>query len=240
MSPGPAEARARGSQPISRSPADRQGRSEHAGARRSRLDRESRVWLAALRPDDLRRDGAIRRLHATLLHEARHEVRRRASSLVHPSGGELDDLALQVTDDAVVTILARLDQFRGDSRFLTWARRITQHGVPSALTRSLEGSREFPIADGFEQGRMWPLQAYGPYELSAARESAEMLVRLMAEELTVRQCSVLIAIAVDGMEAGQLARQLGTNRGAIYKTLHDARRKLRARLRDRAQDAAPM
>jgi RNA polymerase sigma-70 factor (ECF subfamily) len=44
---------------------------------------------------------------------------------------------------------------------------------------------------------------------------------------------VLLALAVEGVPIDVLAERLGSNRGALYKTLHDARRKLRASLSER-------
>ena len=55
----------------------------------------------------------------------------------------------------------------------------------------------------------------------------------IAEALTPQQRAVLVAIALNGVPIDVLAERLGTTRGALYKTLHDARRKLRARLGER-------
>jgi hypothetical protein len=79
-----------------------------------RLDEKSRAWLDALRSDGRRREHAIGSLHALLVRQARFEVGWRTASLAHPSGRDLDDLAVQAADDAVVAILAKLDQFRGE------------------------------------------------------------------------------------------------------------------------------
>jgi RNA polymerase sigma-70 factor (ECF subfamily) len=197
---------------------------------RNRLDPDSRAWVASLRAGGRPGERAVARLYTLLLREARFEVRRRASSLSHPSGADLDELAVQVAGDAVVAILANLDQFRGDSLFTTWARRIAQRGVPAALRALARRSRELPIEDGFERGRMWSQHSRGPHELYEARESAEALAGLIASELTARQRAVFVALTLDGVRSADLARGLGVNRGALYKTLHDARRKLRTRL----------
>src|SRR5436190_1044005 len=84
--------------------------------------------------------------------------------------------------------------------------------------------------DGFEHARMWAVDAESPHELSVAKESAQTLGRLIAEGLTARQREVLIALTIDGVATEDLARRLNTTPGALYKTLHDARRKLKAGL----------
>jgi RNA polymerase sigma-70 factor, ECF subfamily len=195
-----------------------------------RLDGPSRAWVDGLDAHSPRRDEAIGRLHALLLREARFEVGRRTASLSHPSGTDLDDLAMQAADDAVVAILAKLDQFRGDSLFTTWARRFVQREAPAKIRRRLGCAREFPSEEGFEHARLWPVDGESPHELSVARESAQTLARLIADELTARQREVLIALAIDRMPTEDLARRLDTTPGALYKTLHDARRKLKANL----------
>jgi RNA polymerase sigma-70 factor (ECF subfamily) len=195
-----------------------------------RFDEESQAWLDALHSCDARRDEAILRLHALLVREARFEVGRRTASLTHPSGRDLDDLAEQAANDAVVAILAKLDQFRGDSLFTTWARRFVQREAPAKIRRRLGRARELPTDDRFENARMWPVDADSPHELSVAKESAQKLARLIADELTTRQREVLIALTIDGEPTAELAKRLDTSPGALYKNLHDARRKLKAGL----------
>jgi RNA polymerase sigma-70 factor, ECF subfamily len=195
-----------------------------------RLDERSRAWIDALHARSPRREEAIKRLHALLLREARFEVGRRTASLSHPSGTDLDDLAMQAANDAVVAILAKLDQFRGDSLFTTWARRFVQREAPAKIRRRLGRARELPSEEGFEHARLWPVDGESPHERSVAKESAQTLARLIADELTARQREVLIALAIDGVPTEDLARRLDTTTGALYKTLHDARRKLKANL----------
>jgi RNA polymerase sigma-70 factor, ECF subfamily len=195
-----------------------------------RFDPESRAWIDALRSDDPRRDEAIASLHALLVRQARFEVGRRTASLTHPSGGDLDDLAVQAADDAVVAILAKLDQFRGESLFTTWARRFVEREAPDKIRRRLGHARELPGADDFEHARMWSVNAESPHERYVAHELAETLARLIDEDLTPRQREVLIGLAIDGVPSDGLARRLNTTTGALHKTLHIARRKLRAGL----------
>jgi RNA polymerase sigma-70 factor, ECF subfamily len=194
------------------------------------LDPQSRAWLQQLRSERWVRDAAIRRLHALLLGEARHEVRRRTAALSHPSGRDLDELALQAADDALMAILGKLDQFRGDALFTTWARRFAQLEVPGEIRRRLGHTRETPI-----DSEQWPLERVGdgdPQELSEASELARTIGHLIVHELSAHQREVLIAMAVEEVAAKELAERLGSTPGALYKTLHDARRKLRRGLAD--------
>ena len=115
-----------------------------AAATLRRLDVESQAWLTQLRAERAVRDAALGRLHAVLLREARHEVRRRTAALVHPSGRDLDDLAVEAADDAPVAVLSKLDDFRGDARFITWARRFAVLEVPGKIRRRLGHTRETP------------------------------------------------------------------------------------------------
>jgi RNA polymerase sigma-70 factor, ECF subfamily len=109
------------------------------------LDPESRMWLQTLRSDGARYDAAIMRLHSLLLSEARYQVRRRTAGLAHPSGRDLDDLAVQAADDALVAMLGKLDRFRGDALFTTWARRFAELEVPGKIRQRLGHARETPI-----------------------------------------------------------------------------------------------
>ena len=192
------------------------------------LDPASRAWLALLRTEGPVGEAAMRRLHALLLREARHEVRRRTAGLAHPSGRDLDDLAIQAGDDALVAILAKLDQFRGDALFTTWARRFAALEVPGEIRRRLGHTRETPT-----DSDQWPLdyrRREGPEELAEAGELARTLGGLIAHDLTARQREVLIAMTIDEVTGKDLAARLDSTPGALYKTLHDARGKLKQQL----------
>jgi RNA polymerase sigma-70 factor (ECF subfamily) len=193
------------------------------------LDPESRSWLAELHADGAVHEAAIGRLHALLLREARYEVRRRTAGLAHPSGRDLEDLSLQAADDALIAILAKLDQFRGEALFTTWARRFAALEVPGKIRRRLGHARETPtdIDD-------WPPLdrdlCEDPQQRSEASELARTLGYLIAHELTGHQRDVLLALTVEEITTKKLAARLDSTPGALYKTLHDARRKLRREL----------
>jgi RNA polymerase sigma-70 factor (ECF subfamily) len=178
----------------------------------------------------LRRDEAIARLYALLLREARFEVKRRTVFVAHPSGVDLDDLAVQAADDAVVAVLAKLRQFRGDSLFTTWACRFAQTEAPATIRRRRGRNGDLPMNLDFERSLMWHGPDDSPHERTVAKETARTLAHLIANELTARQRAVLVARVIDDESTAELAHRLETTTGAVYKTLHDARRKLKAHL----------
>ena len=111
--------------------------------------RRPREWLSSLRDEGPARDEAIERLHALLLRGARFEVGRRQASLPHLRGGELDDIALEAADDALMSVLRRLDDFRGLSRFTTWAYKFALlRGSREAAPARLAGARGADGAGG--------------------------------------------------------------------------------------------
>ena len=194
------------------------------------LDEESREWLRRLRAQGEERDGAVAELHALLARAARFEVARRRASLPHLRGNDLDDIATQAADDALVSVLRRLDDFRGLSRFTTWAYKFALLEAAVKLRKRAWQGREVPL-----EPESWSLLAgTGPEPGDAAEQSelVQVVRRAIADVLTPHQRRVLIALAVNGVPIDVLAERLESTRGALYKTLHDARRKLRAHLED--------
>jgi RNA polymerase sigma-70 factor (ECF subfamily) len=192
---------------------------------------DSEAWIAALTSRGPAYDQAVDSLHALLLGAARVEVARRRGALAHVPGRELDDVAVQAADDALVAVLAKLDTFRGESRFTTWAYKFALLEAGSRVRRRAWQKREVTI-DSDSWTRLAET-ADGP-DIDAER--AELLRALsdcIGDDLTSHQRQVLVPLAIDGVPIDVLAERLNTTRGALYKTLHDARRKLRVTLADR-------
>ena len=192
------------------------------------LDRESSAWLHSLRSEGAERDDAVARLHQLLSRAAHFEVRRRGPGLPHLRGNELDDIALEAANDALLSVLAHLDDFRGLSRFTTWVYKFALLEAAVKLRKRSWQGREVPL-----EPERWSLVSSAGLEPQAQIEQSELLSaleRAIAEMLTPHQRKVLIALALNGVPIDVLAERLGTTRGALYKTLHDARRKLRAHL----------
>jgi RNA polymerase sigma-70 factor (ECF subfamily) len=186
--------------------------------------------LEGLLADGARRAEAVRELHALLLRAARFEIGRRAGALAHVRGESREDLALQVADDAFVAVVTKLDDFRGESRFSTWAYKFALYEAAVRLRRRAWQHREVVLdPDGWRALAAGPNDGgiedgYGRTELLAAIQT------LIATALTPHQREILVALTIQDIPIDILAERLDTTRGALYKTLHDARRKLRAEL----------
>jgi RNA polymerase sigma-70 factor (ECF subfamily) len=204
--------------------------SARAPAQPTPLDPESREWLRCLRAHGRERDEAAARLHALLLRAARFEVARRRGALPHLRGNDLDDIANQAADDALASILERLDSFRGASRFTTWAYKFALLEAAVKLRRRSWQGREVPL-----EPESWTVFSSAALEPDEEVEQGELLTTLkqaIGDVLTPHQRRVLVALALNGVPIDVLAERLDTTRGALYKTLHDARRKLRRRLEE--------
>jgi RNA polymerase sigma-70 factor (ECF subfamily) len=191
-------------------------------------DPESAAWIAALRSEGRSREVAVAQLHALLLRAARFEASRRRPALPSAIVAELDDLALQSADDALVAVLSKLDQFAGRSRFTTWAYKFALLETSVKLRRRPWREREVPVEPEY-----WPEPGHASDSTADQVEQAELLDAVreaIDSELTPHQREVLVSVAVNGVPIDVLAERLGTTRGALYKTIHDARAKLRRRL----------
>ena len=161
---------------------------------------------------------------------ARFEVARRRPTLPDLRGDELEDIATEAADDALMSVLRRLDDFRGASRFTTWVYKFALYEAAVKLRKRAWQGREVPL-----EPESWSLFSSTGLEPDAELEQSELLTTLQAaigNVLTPHQRRVLVALALNGVPIDVLADRLNTTRGALYKTLHDARRKLRKHLEE--------
>jgi RNA polymerase sigma-70 factor, ECF subfamily len=188
------------------------------------------ILVADLQAEGRSHEVALERLHALLLRAARFEIARRRPSLPHLRGDELDEIALEAADDATLSVLRRLDEFRGESRFTTWAYKFALLEAAVKLRKRAWQGREIPL-----EPEQWTGLASDAPSPAATVEQRDLLARLqhaIQEELTPHQRQIVVAIALNGVPIDVLADRLNTTRGALYKTLHDARRKLREHLEE--------
>ncbi len=201
------------------------------------LDPDSAQWLSALRSTGPARELALAQLHTLLLRVARSELHRREGR--HPvTGPELDDLAHQAADDALMAITAKLGQFRGESRFTTWAYKFAMLEVSAKLGRHF-WQRPATTLEAGQWDRLPDRLGMQPDDVAEHHDLLAALRRAVEEQLTDRQRRVFVAIVIHGTPLDALVVQLGSSRNAIYKTMFDARRKLRAALAANGYLAVP-
>jgi RNA polymerase sigma-70 factor (ECF subfamily) len=191
----------------------------------------SRLWLERLAASGPEREAAVVELHGLLLKATRFEVNRRRSALPHLRGDDHEDLAQQSADDALMVILRKLGDFRGESRFTTWAYKFALLEAAVNVRRRAWQGREIPLE---EAG--WAVLAEVATPVQRHAEDAEMFGALREEierSLTAHQREVLVSVTLNDVPIDVLAERLGSTRGALYKTLHDARRNLRSALTER-------
>jgi RNA polymerase sigma-70 factor, ECF subfamily len=181
-------------------------------------------WVAELQASH---PDALNRLHALLLRAARSEVGRR-SAFIRLTGVELDDLAHQAAADAMLAVLDKLAVFRGESRFTTWAYKFVMLEVSAKIGRHFWTRKPTLPLDESDWERI-PAR-FGAEDTAEWRELMDAFRHSVEHDLTEHQRLVFKAIVVDGTPLDTLCVELATNRNAIYKTLFDARRKLRAAL----------
>jgi RNA polymerase sigma-70 factor (ECF subfamily) len=192
------------------------------------LDAESAQWLRGLDPSGRHREATLAGLHALLLRAARAEAGRRAQR-TGIGGPELDDLAHQAADDALLAIVRRLDSFRGESRFTTWAYKFAVLEVSSKLGRHF-WTRPTASLEPEQWDQLPARLGATPESTAEAGELVSAVRGAVTETLTERQRAVFVALVVDGVPLDALAHQLRTDRNTLYKVMFDARRKIRAAL----------
>jgi RNA polymerase sigma-70 factor, ECF subfamily len=199
------------------------------------LDDESRLWLDRLGSRGPDNAAAIEGLFDLLHRGARHEAHRRRGSLPSRVVDELDDLARQAADDALAAVLRKLDDYRGASRFTTWAYKFAIFEVSAALRREAWRGRSITIADE-AWDRLADMMPVDPQAETDVRELLAAVERSVASDLTPRQRDVFVAVVVLEVPVDVVADRNGSSRGATYKVLHDARQKIRQALASQGWD----
>ena len=182
-------------------------------------------WHLDLHTHGARRERAVVNLQGLLLRAARFEVFRRRGSLPQLSAVELDELAQDAADDAAVSVLRRLEDFRGESSFRTWAYKFALLEASVKVRRRAWRDREVTL-----EPEHWEKLAHAGPGPDDDAESGALLDAVrdgIRTALTPRQRQVLVATVLEGVPIDVLAERLDTNRNALYKMLHDARRRLR-------------
>lgn len=192
-------------------------------------------WVGALGGVGPERDEALRLLHGLLLRAARCQVSRMSPMLGSVGVAVRDEIANQSADEALMAVLGKLATFEGRSRFSTWAYKFAVLQTATNVRKHVWRDRDVHL-DGLE---VLADDAAAPEDYAEAADLAAVVRRAIHTELSPHQRRILVALVIDEVPIDVLANRLGTNRNALYKTLHDARRKLRAHLRATGHLADP-
>ena len=195
-------------------------------------NRTNEEWLSDLRGEN--QDLAIEDLRRVLTRGLIYALSSRIST----------DLETQVDDfvqDAILRILDKMDTFRGESRFTTWAQKVAVRVAFTEMRR--QRWKDISLEDLLpeDSGDFTPLvladPSPDPERLASQSQLLEMIEKMMSEELTDRQRTALLAVVQGGMPLEEVARRMDTNRNALYKLLHDARKQMRARMLEKGLTA---
>jgi len=193
---------------------------------RAEVAASDEAWWSDLTDDGPLGHQALARLHELLLRASRHQVWRLRDQLPGVSAAEVDDLAQQAADDALVAVLRKLGTFEGRSRFTTWAYKFGVLHAGVAVRRQAWRHREVPLPDTFVVVDVAP----SPPAVTEGAELSRAVQEAIATRLTPHQRRVVLALVVEGVPIDVLADRLGSSRNALYKSLHDARKRLRTAL----------
>lgn len=195
------------------------------------MQRENQTWLADLRSEGEQRDNALNDLHEILLRVLPNALSRYLS----PEGGHFEAFLDDVAQETLMRVIDKLDTFEGRSRFTTWVYKIAIRIALSELR--LKKWKEVSL-DGLEEGSepdQMPSEKFAssdpnPEAVVEQKDAMALVKRILQEELTPRQRTIMMAVNVQGVPLDVVAQRVGSNRNAIYKTMHDARLKLKHRL----------
>ena len=207
-------------------------------------ERSNDDWLAAL-GDPQAQPAALSDLRARLQRSLYFYLSQDRSDLRALASQELQQMAEDLAQDATLRVMDNLHNFRGESRFTTWATKIAIRLAISDLRRARykDFSLDQLTADGelLPSAARWSNSSAPTPEKAAERDDVMRKIELaLTEALTERQYQALVAVALKGVPMDVLAERMGSNRNALYKLIHDARRKLKAHLEEQGMSTEYM
>lgn len=202
------------------------------------VNRSNEDWLWALSEEPGERQAAaLQELRDFLLRAVLVYLSIRRSDLASWGRHAIRALAEDLAQEALEDIRANLSNFRGESKFTTWAYRFVINRAASELRRqhyqdlSLDRLREEePIQF---QALLSDREKVDPEQLAEQRYYLALLREIIETELSERQYTALVAVHWQGRSMDEVAAGLNLTRNALYKLLHDARKSLKARLQAR-------
>jgi len=185
-------------------------------------ERSNEQWLQELRGPNP--DGALADLYDLLV--------RSLGAALGGYGGGVEANFGDFAQEALIKITSNLDSFRGESRFTTWAQKIVVNVALTELKRKRwrDVSLQELLARRGAADRGPAEIQLTPEQLALQNGVLEELRRVIDEELTSRQREAIVAVLLEEMPISEVARRMGTTQNALYKLLHDARKRLKRQM----------
>lgn len=201
--------------------------------------RTNQEWLRDLNAGGMEQEAAIADLRNILLRAALYFFSRNLGDFGGLSHDEILQQAEDCAQDALIAILEHLSDFRGDSKFSTWAYKFAINMALMAARR--ERWKGVSIDELSESGEdafsEWVMRdkpdGTAPEQSTIQDELGEIIWNVIEHDLTDKQRHVLVWMVFNEVPMDEVVRHLGTNRNSVYKLLHDARRKLKSGLQAR-------
>ena len=200
--------------------------------------RTNQEWLHDLKASGATQEAAIADLRDLLLRAALYFFSRNVGDFRGMDREEITQRAEDCAQDALMAVLDHLSDFRGDSKFSTWAYKFAINTAMMAARRERwKGVSLDELASDESHFQEWILQdrsdGSAP-EQSAMQAEIQRIIRgIIQDDLTEYQRRVLVMMVFHEVPMDEVVRHLDTNRNAVYKTLHDARRKIKSGLQAR-------
>lgn len=172
---------------------------------------------------------ALETLRALLVRGLRYTLSSRVNS-------NLDALVEDFTQEALLKILDKLDSFRGESQFTTWAQKIAVRVALTELRRkrwkdtSLDALTTSADGTSILEPAILSDPGPSPEDQTSQQGMIYLVQKMIAEELTERQRQAIVAVMLEGKPMDVVAAEMNTNRNALYKLIHDARLRLKRKL----------
>lgn len=204
--------------------------------------RSNQEWLQDLRSHGPVQEAALQDLRELLLRAALYFFSRNLGDLQGLERTEILQRAEDCAQDALLAVMDHLSDFRGDSKFSTWAYKFAINTALMAARRERwKGVSLDELADSDENNFLERLMqevsnTMTPEESTLQVEVQSIIQNVIERELTEKQRRVLVLMVLNEVPLDELVRYMGTNRNAVYKMLHDARRKLKNGLKEHGFD----
>jgi RNA polymerase sigma-70 factor, ECF subfamily len=201
--------------------------------------RTNQEWLHDLNATGVSQEAAIADLRNILLRTALYFFSRNLSDFAGLSRDEILQRAEDCAQDALIAVMQHLSDFRGDSKFSTWAYKFAINNALMAARRERWKGVSLDQLSVYSESTLseWVMQdkseGVAPEQSAMQDEIREIIQDVIEGDLTDKQRQVLLLMVFNEVPMDEVVRHMGANRNAVYKMLHDARRKIKTSLQMR-------